>query len=454
KEKTKALWECLECGHTQPKWTGACSACSSWNSFVEQRSFTPSLGRFQSQNQAVRPIPITEISTAGFNRLKTNFSEVDRLLGGGLVVGSLNLIGGEPGIGKSTFLLQLANALAVQNKRVLYVCGEESADQTALRAQRLQAQAPSLYLLNETLFEAVKNEIDQLKPEILIIDSIQILYKAALPSAPGSVVQVRELATEFMLLAKGQGITTFLIGHVTKTGDLAGPRVLEHIVDTVLEFEGDRQSGFRLLRSVKNRFGSTDDIALFQMKEAGLMQIANLSEAFLKERKKKMSGSVIAATIEGIRAMLIEVQALVTKSPFPSPYRRSAGLDQNRLALLLAVLEKKLGYHLYNMDVFVSLAGGLKILEPGLDLAVLIAIASSFVARPLKQESIVLGEVGLGGEVRSVYRLESRLNEALNLGFSKALVPKKNLKDLSSSYFSKLELKGVESVEEAIGELL
>ena len=375
-------------------------------------------------------------------------------MGGGVVPGSLNLIGGEPGIGKSTFLLQLSEGLAKQGLKVLYVCGEESIDQTALRAKRLNVQSPNLFLLSETLFSTVKQEIDQLKPDVIIVDSIQILYKSSLPSAPGSVVQVRELATEFMLLSKGFGITTFLIGHMTKSGDLAGPRVLEHIVDTVLEFEGDRQHGFRLLRSIKNRFGSTDDIALFQMRENGLTQIANLSEAFLKERRKKMPGSAIVATVDGIRSMLIEVQALVTKSPFPNPSRKSAGLDQNRLSLLLAVLEKKMGYRLYNYDVFVSLAGGMRIVEPALDLGILLAIASSFANRPLDAETVVLGEVGLGGEVRSVYRIESRLNEAINMGFKRIVLPKRNLKDLATSYKDKLQLVGIETVEEAISELI
>lgn len=452
--KVKSLWECVECGHTQPKWSGSCSSCNNWNTFVEQRAFEAKEERFQTRQTPKKPLPISEIATSGFVRVKTAISEFDRLMGGGVVPGSLNLIGGEPGIGKSTFLLQLAEGFARQGLKVLYISGEESSEQTALRAKRLDVKSPNLFLFSETQFFVIKEEIDKLKPAVLIVDSIQILYKANLPSAPGSVVQVRELATEFMLLAKGFGITTFLIGHVTKNGDLAGPRVLEHIVDAVLEFEGDRQLGFRLLRSVKNRFGSTDDIALFQMQENGLCQIANLSEAFLKERRKKMPGSVIVATIDGIRSMLIEVQALVTKSPFSNPSRRSAGLDQNRLALLLAVLEKKVGYHLYNCDVFVSLAGGMRIIEPALDLGVLLAIASSFSNRQVDSETVVLGEVGLGGEVRSVHRIESRIKEAINMGFKRMVLPQKNLQGLSSKYHSKLKLVGIETVEEAISELI
>ncbi len=452
--KTKSLWECIECGHSQPKWSGSCSACGNWNSFVQQKIFAEKEERFQVQKKITKPLPIHEIAIDNLLRIKSGFLEFDRLMGSGIVPGSLNLIGGEPGIGKSTFLLQLSDGLARQNLKVLYVCGEESTSQTALRAKRLGIASKNLFLLNETLFSSVKEQIDSLKPDIVIVDSIQILYKSSLPSAPGSIVQVRELATEFMLLAKNFGITVFLIGHVTKSGDLAGPRVLEHIVDTVLEFEGDRRQGFRLLRSIKNRFGSTDDLALFQMKETGLAEIANPSEAFLKERRKKMPGSVIVATVDGIRSLLIEVQALVTTSPFPNPSRRSAGLDQNRLALLLAVLEKKVGYRLYNCDVFVSLAGGLRIREPALDLGILLSIASSFANRVVNPDTVVLGEVGLGGEVRSLSRMESRLNEIFKMGFKTAILPKKNLEGLPDKYAKKLHLIGIETVEEAISETI
>lgn len=380
--------------------------------------------------------------------------ELDRLFGGGIVGGSLILVGGEPGVGKSTLMLQIANALAAQGLTVLYVCGEESAEQTALRALRLEIDHQNLYLLSETLFTAIRAQIDQLQPDVAIVDSVQIVYKAEIPSSPGSVVQVREIATEFMHLAKGQGVTTFLIGHVTKSGELAGPRVLEHLVDTVLDFEGDRQHGYRLLRSTKNRFGPTDQIAIFQMKEKGLAEVENPSAAFLEGRMRETAGSAIVPGLEGSRAFLLEIQALVTPTAFSTPSRRSTGLDQNRLALLLAVLEKRVGYQLHHCDVFVAIAGGLKIVEPAIDLGILLAIASSFANRFLPPDLVVLGEVGLGGEVRGVSRIETRLKEAIHMGFQKCILPKRNLKGLSSSLTGKIELIGIDLVDEAIQRVL
>ncbi|MBS0650036.1 MAG: DNA repair protein RadA, partial [Verrucomicrobia bacterium] len=364
------------------------------------------------------------------------------------------LIGGDPGIGKSTLMMQLAQKLAEQDLTVLYVCGEESVEQTSLRANRLNVNSDRLYLLSDTLFSNVKMHVEQLKPDVLIVDSIQILYKSELPSSPGSVSQVRELATEFMHLAKGLGIATFLIGHVTKSGEIAGPRVLEHLVDTVLDFEGDRQHGYRLLRSVKNRFGPTDDIALFQMVSTGLAEVSNPSVLFLEERMKEVAGSVIIPTIEGTRALLIEVQALVAASAFSTSSRKSTGLDQNRLSLLLAVLEKRMGYQLHHCDVFVSVAGGLKIVEPAIDLGLLMAIASSFCNKPIDSETVVIGEVGLGGEVRSVPRIENRIREAIHMGFSRCILPQRNLKAIGTELTKKISLIGVEMVEEAIHELI
>jgi len=452
--KQKTNWECTSCGHVQPRWSGSCNMCNSWNSFVEQLVFQEKNQRFEAKdNTFIKPKKISEIDVSENHRLKTGISELDVLLGGGLVAGSLNLIAGEPGIGKSTLLLQLSNGLA-KTLKVLYICGEESLEQTSLRAKRLKIQNENLYLLNETLFSQIKIEIDNLKPEVIIVDSVQILYKAEIPSSPGSVVQVREIATEFMHLAKGRGITVFLIGHVTKNGEIAGPRVLEHLVDTVLEFEGDRQMGFRLLRSIKNRFGPTEDIVLFQMKETGLEQIENPSSAFLQQRVKEIAGSTIVPTIEGAKAILIEVQALVTNSVFPNPSRRCAGVDQNRLALLLAVLEKRVGYKLYSSDVFVSVAGGLKILEPAADLGIVIALASSFSNRIVSSDTAIIGEVGLGGEVRSVSRIETRIKEAINMGFKECIVPQKNLKDINKSLYQKINLIGVNMVNEAISKLI
>lgn len=452
--KSKVTWSCRECGHAQPKWTGSCSQCQNWNTLVEEL-IVPEEKRFESKKpQAAKAIRLNEINAAAFRRISSKMGELDRLLGGGLVEGSLLLVGGEPGVGKSTLMLQIANALATQGLIVLYICGEESAEQTSLRARRLSIDHQNLYLLNETSFSAIRAQIEQIKPDVAIVDSVQIVYKSEIPSAPGSVVQVREIATEFMHLAKGQGITTFLIGHVTKSGELAGPRVLEHLVDTVLEFEGDRQHGFRLLRAIKNRFGATDEIAIFQMKETGLCEVPNPSQAFLEERMREIPGSAIVPGLEGARSFLLEIQALVTTTAFPTPSRKSAGLDQNRLALLLAVLEKRVGYQLHHCDVFVALAGGLKIAEPAIDLGILLAIASSFSNRSIPSDVVVMGEVGLGGEVRGISRIETRLKEAIHMGFRKCVLPKKNLKGLSPSLAHKIQLIGVELVDQAIQEIL
>ena len=449
--KTKVVWSCRECGHNQLKWTGSCASCQNWNTLVEEIEIAQEK-RFESKKQqTAKAVRINEVNTGDFKRISTNMGELDRLFGGGLVEGSLMLIGGEPGVGKSTLMLQIANALAMQGLTVLYICGEESAQQTSMRARRLGIENQNLYLLNETQFSAIRSQIDQIKPDVAIVDSVQIVYKSELPSSPGSVVQVREIATEFMHLSKGHGITTFLIGHVTKTGDLAGPRILEHLVDAVLDFEGDRQHGFRLLRAIKNRFGATDEIAIFQMKESGLMEVPNPSQAFLEERMKEIPGSAIVPGLEGARSFLLEIQALVTATAFPTPSRRSTGLDQNRLALLLAVLEKRVGYQLHHCDVFVALAGGLKIAEPAIDLGILLAIASSFSNKPIPSDAIIIGEVGLGGEVRGVSRIETRLKEAVHMGFKRCVLPKKNLKGLSSQ---KIELIGVELVDEAIQKIL
>lgn len=450
----KVVWACRECGHSQLKWTGSCPTCKNWNSFVEERTVKEET-RFESKRpEKAKAVRISEVDPGAFKRMETRMGELDRLLGGGLVEGSLILIGGEPGVGKSTLMLQIANSLATQGLTVLYICGEESAEQTSLRAKRLSIDSQNLYLLSETNFSAIKAQMDQIQPDIAIVDSVQIVYKPELPSSPGSVVQVREIATEFMHLSKGHGITTFLIGHVTKSGEIAGPRVLEHLVDTVLEFEGDRQHGFRLLRAIKNRFGATDEIAIFQMKETGLIEVPNPSQAFLEERMKEIAGSAIVPGLEGARSFLLEIQALVTPTAFPNPSRRSAGLDPNRLGLLLAVLDKRVGYNLHHCDAFVALAGGLKIVEPAIDLGILLAVASSFTNRPIPSDCIVIGEVGLGGEVRGVSRIETRLKEAIHMGFKKCILPKKNLKGLSPHIGEKIHLFGVELVDQAIQNVL
>ena len=442
--KVKSKWHCAECGHMETKWVGQCAKCSAWNSFHEEIQ-TAAPRRFQSQSTA-KPVRLKEIELQTTPRIKSNLLEFDRLVGGGIVPGSLSLIGGEPGIGKSTLLLQLSQAL---NKRILYISGEESVEQTASRAERLGLISDNVYFLTETLFDAIKAQIDAIQPEILIIDSIQVVYKSELSSAPGSVSQVRECTSEFMHMAKGRNLTTFLVGHVTKSGEIAGPRVLEHLVDTVLYFEGDRQQNFRLLRAIKNRFGPTDEIAVFSMNSEGLKEVPNPSELFLQERRQQVPGSVIIPTLEGTRPILIEVQALVSESAYNNPQRRSTGLDSNRLALLLAVLEKRLKYRLHSCDVFVSVAGGLRISEPAADLGVLLAIASSFCNIYVQPDTVVIGEVGLGGEIRGVSRIDARIKEASRMGFKKALVPRR-----SQPTNKEIQIQHVDLVEEAINALL
>lgn len=450
KNKSKTVWICQECGTRQNKWTGSCSACQKWNTFAEEVEVVHR--HIEVRSLAVsQPVRLAEVKSEETKRFSIGLPQCDRLLGGGIVNGSLSLLAGDPGIGKSTLMLHMAHHLAAGGLTVLYVCGEESVEQTALRARRLQIVSDNLLFYSETNFEQIQTYIEKLRPHVLVVDSVQILYKSELSSAPGSVTQVRELATAFMHLAKRLNICTFLIGHVTKSGEIAGPRVLEHIVDTVLEFEGDRQHGYRILRAVKNRFGPTDDIVLFQMHQAGLKEVENPSEAFLQERMRESPGSVIVPTIEGSRPLLIEIQALVAASAFATSTRRSTGLDQNRLALLLAVLEKRMGYTLHRNDVFVAVTGGLKIVEPAIDLPILLAIASSFCNRAIDSETVVMGEVGLGGEVRSIPRVEARLKEAANMGFKRCLLPKRNLRGLSSN---EIELIGVEKVEDAIDKLI
>lgn len=448
--KQKNVWYCGECGHKQAKWAGQCPQCAQWNTLHEEVEISGAR-RFEAQSlSGSRPVRLKEISQRDTPRVVTHINEFDRLIGGGIVPGTLALVGGDPGIGKSTLMLQLSNALAKQGLLVLYVCGEESVEQTSLRAKRLGIESDNLLLLCETNFGQIKAHIDQLNPDFVVVDSIQIVYKSEITSAPGSVSQVREAATEFMHLAKGRGISIFLIGHVTKSGEIAGPRVLEHLVDTVLYFEGDKQHHYRMIRVVKNRFGPTDEIAVFQMQSSGLTEVPNPSEIFLQERMKQTIGSVIIPTLEGTRPILIEAQALVTDTVFPTPSRRCTGMDLNRLALLLAVLEKRMGYQLFRCDVFVSIAGGLRVLEPGIDLGILLAVVSSLRNMIVDFDTAAVGEVGLGGELRSVPRIESRLKEAIHMGFKRVLVPKRNLKGIGDDIRQKITIIGVNLVEEAI----
>lgn len=452
--KVKSVWHCQECGHKQMKWTGQCPTCNKWNCLTEEIE-SPARSRFEAAlGRESKPMRLKEVPLHKTPRIFTQINEFDRLVGGGIVPGSLTLVGGEPGIGKSTLMLQLAFQLAKQGLLVLYVSGEESLEQTTMRALRLGIDTDNLLILSETHFSQIKAHVDALNPDIMIVDSIQIVYKADLQSAPGSVTQVRETTTEFMHLAKGRSIAIFLIGHVTKAGEIAGPKVLEHLVDSVLYFEGDKQHQFRMIRVVKNRFGATDEIAVFNMQETGLKEVPNPSEIFLEERKKGSVGSVIIPTLEGTRPILVEAQALVTETSFPTPSRRSIGIDQNRLSLLLAVLDKRMGYQLHKCDVFVSIAGGLKIAEPAVDLGLIMSVTSSLRGRSIDPDTVFIGEVGLGGEVRSVSRIESRVKEAIHMGFKRCFLPKRNTKSFPKELQEKITLAGVEMVEEAVNAVL
>lgn len=428
KSKTKTVYVCQECGSQSPKWQGRCLDCGAWSSLVEE-TLAPEPKR-DSQLSGSDALPITAIQLDAEDRFRSGIEELDRILGGGVVTGSIILVGGAPGIGKSTLMLQACQQLASQERTVLYVSGEESTRQIKRRAERLDTLSERLYLLSETSLNRIVTHIDKLQPDFLIIDSIQSIYRDELQSAPGSVSQVRECAHYLMTLAKSRHLSTILIGHVTKEGSIAGPRVLEHIVDTVLYFEGDQHHLFRILRAVKNRYGSTNEIGIFQMTAAGLVEITNPSEVFISERAVNATGSAIVCTLEGNRPLLIEIQALTAPSVYGTPQRVSTGYDQKRVAILLAVLEKRVGLHLGMQDIFLNVVGGVHLDDPAVDLGVISAIASSFRNIPVDPQMIVVGEVGLSGEIRGVTHLERRLNEATRLGFKKAVVPRRGIKDL------------------------
>lgn len=422
--KQKESWVCIECGCTQSKWVGSCPVCREWNT-MQQFSEPKEVKREYFSSEA-KPVSSIAVPQSDEMRIPTGLAELDRVLGGGAVEGSFTLLGGDPGIGKSTLMLGLSGSLCRKGKKVLYVTGEESLSQTGQRARRLKVAHDDLYLFSETSFAKIEQAIDAIQPDVLVIDSIQIVYKPEIPSLPGSVVQVKEIAMQCMHIAKQKNITTFVIGHVTKGGDIAGPKILEHIVDTVLEFEGDKDHGFRMIRTHKNRFGPTDEVAVMQMEEDGLKEVHNPSKMFLQERVTERSGSVVGATMQGSRAILVEVQALVTTAAYSAPSRKAIGVDTNRLAMLLAVLEKGMGYQFGNQDVFLSIAGGIKVKDPALDLAIVLALASSRLNVPFSLDCVAIGEVGLSGEIRSVPRLETRIKEAKHLGFSRAMIPKKH----------------------------
>ncbi|OGX16561.1 MAG: DNA repair protein RadA [Omnitrophica WOR_2 bacterium RBG_13_41_10] len=455
--KTKTVFACQNCGYQSPKWLGRCPDCNSWNSFAEENYTMPTSGKVKERASLYKdePVLLKEIEIKEADRLKTRISELDRVLGGGIVAGSVILIGGDPGIGKSTISLQVSNQLTKEGSTVLYVSGEESAAQTKLRAKRLgtQAEQGSLYIVNQTDLSLIIEYANKLKPDVIIIDSIQVIFEPSISSSAGSVSQVRECAGILTQLAKTTGISIFIIGHVTKEGTIAGPRVLEHIVDTVLYFEGDRFSMYRILRAVKNRFGSTNEIGVFEMDSSGLKEVKNPSEIFLSERPKDVSGSVVASVLEGSRPLLVEIQALVSKSSFGYARRRAEGFDYNRLALLIAVLEKRIGLSLEIEDIFVNVAGGIRIEDPAADLAVAVAIASAFRDQFVLADTLVLGEVGLAGEIRSISQTVLRVNEAANLGFKHCILPKNNYKGLEYKK-NTIELVPVSHLKEALDILL
>jgi DNA repair protein RadA/Sms len=454
--KAKSVFACQTCGHHTTKWLGRCPECGGWNTFVEELQAPPRPARQQGGASAQLPLPLTEIARSSEERLLTGIGELDRVLGGGLVRGSLVLIGGDPGIGKSTLLLQAAAGLSyghtTEQHPVLYVSGEESASQLRMRGDRLGVNSQHVYILTETSMELIREQVTRLQPRVLVIDSIQTVFTADLPSAPGSVSQVRESTAHLMTLAKTLDVPIMLIGHVTKEGAIAGPRVLEHMVDTVLYFEGERHHTYRILRAVKNRFGPTNEIGMFEMRQTGFVEVANPSELLLAERPQQASGSVVVASMEGTRPLLVEFQALSSPSGLGMPRRVANGVDPQRVALLLAVLEKRFGLPLQAHDVYVNVVGGLYIEEPAIDLGIMVAVVSSLRDVVLDPHLVVLGEVGLTGEVRAVSQVETRLREAAKLGFRRCLLPQANCQPPSGSIA--IELCGVRTVAEALQVIL
>jgi DNA repair protein RadA/Sms len=425
--RVRTVYICQGCGYQSSKWLGRCPECEQWSSFVEERTSIRGQRQLRRGDQsAATPLAITHISADEGERLPTGIEELDRVLGGGTLPGMVVLVGGEPGIGKSTMLLQVAGYMSRAGHSVLYVSGEESAKQTRLRADRIGALSERLLILPDTSVERILAHIDQLRPQLIVVDSVQTLSSEQLHSGAGSISQVRDVTARLVEMAKTNGTATFLVGHVTKDGALAGPKVLEHMVDCVLYFEGEASHAFRIVRAVKNRFGSVNEIGVFEMAKDGLREVRNPSQLFLSERSEDTSGAVVVCTIEGTRPLLIEVQALVSPSPLAMPRRVATGFDVNRVALLIAILEKRVGLHLHGEDVYLNVAGGIRVAEPAIDLGVATAIASSFRDRPIDSRTVVMGEVGLGGEVRAIPHLEARLREAEKLGFQHAVIPEPN----------------------------
>lgn len=435
--KSKSIYFCQNCGHESPKWVGKCPNCGEWNTFVEEKITVSSKAKSSKNKISVSPIKLSEIKPLEEDRIKMPSSELNRVLGGGLVMGSLTLIGGEPGIGKSTLLLQ--NILSIRNKKILYVSGEESASQLKLRADRLGKLSDNTLILCETILENIFTQINKEKPQLIIVDSIQTIVSETSESAPGSVSQVRECAVGFLRYAKESNVPIILVGHINKDGAIAGPKVLEHIVDTVLQFEGDRQFLFRILRSIKNRFGSTSEIGIYEMVQKGLREVKNPSEILLSDnREEEMSGIAIGCTIEGSRPLMIEVQALVSSAAYGTPQRSVTGYEHRRLNMLLAVLEKRAKFRLGQKDVFLNITGGLKVDDPGVDLAVVASVMSSNFDIAVSRKTGYVGEVGLSGEIRTVTRIEQRVSESEKLGFETIVIPKENLKGIKDKYSIKI----------------
>lgn len=452
--RIKRKYVCQDCGHETMQWFGRCPGCDQWNTLVEEAIPTPAARPTRLTRQAglsgTRPIPLPQLTSIAHIRKTTGSAELDRVLGGGIVSGSVILVGGEPGTGKSTLLLQVAASVAVDNQNVLYVSGEESGSQIRLRAERLGIHRDTLLVLTETDVEAVVSHMIALQPALCVIDSIQTMTHRDITSAPGSISQVRESASRIMSVSKELAIPVFLVGHVNKGGSIAGPKVLEHAVDTVLYFEGDRHANFRILRAVKNRFGSTNEIGVFQMGERGLEEVENPSSFFLAERPRQVPGSVVTACMEGTRPLLVEVQALVGPSPFGgTPRRQPNGIESNRLSMILAVLEKRCGLQLQTQDVYVNVAGGVRIEEPGVDLAVALAVGSSLYDRAVDADIIIVGEIGLAGEVRSISQADRRLGEAVKLGFKRCIIPNSVYRVLDRNRFH-LDIVPVHSVAQCL----
>ncbi|MEN2258860.1 DNA repair protein RadA [Paraclostridium benzoelyticum] len=453
--KIKTKYVCQECGYENSKWLGKCPECSKWNTFVEEIEEKTSKSNkevFVIDKSSSRPLNINSIETIKEQRFSTCIKELDRVLGGGVVKGSLVLVGGDPGIGKSTLLIQVSSNVANSGKKVLYISGEESASQIKMRAQRLGIKSDNLYIFAENNLSIIEAHLESVNPDLIILDSIQTVFSPEITSAPGTVSQIKEGTSRFMKISKKMGISTFVVGHVTKEGALAGPKVLEHMVDTVLYFEGERFNTYRLIRAVKNRFGSTNELGVFEMREVGLVELENPSKILIAEKPKDVAGSIIISTVEGTRPMLLELQALASPTSFGIPKRTATGVDYNRVSLLMAVLEKRVGMQIQNQDIYINVVGGIKINEPSIDLGIVMAIASSFRNIPIDGNVAITGEVGLTGEVRAVSFIEKRIAECKKLGFTKIVIPKSNYEAVKG--VKGIEICPVDSVRQAINMVL